>query len=203
MLAFISHNKVDKATARLLAAALVEMGANVWFDEWNLRPGDSITGGIENGISTCDVFVLIWSTPASQSNWIGMELRAIVTRRVNDDTLRVVPVMVDETPLPALVAEYKGFNLATVPDLRRIASEITGVTNVRDVAHMLQKRLHELADAENDPDNPIRVVVCPQCASKNLSVKRDYDHYSGSDAYFVLCLDCPWGTAQKVKGAEK
>lgn len=61
MLVFVSHNKSDKATARLLASALVETGVNVWFDEWSLRPGDSIVGGIENGLAECDVFVLIWS----------------------------------------------------------------------------------------------------------------------------------------------
>ena len=68
MLAFISHNKADKATARLLATALVETGVSVWFDEWNLRPGDSIVGGIEGGISQCDVFVISWSFKAQQSN---------------------------------------------------------------------------------------------------------------------------------------
>jgi hypothetical protein len=55
---FISHNSSDKDTARLLAVALVEQGVNVWFDEWAIRPGDSITGGIETGLSEADVFVL-------------------------------------------------------------------------------------------------------------------------------------------------
>jgi len=59
---FISHNKSDKETARFLAIALVEQGANVWFDEWKIRPGDSITGGIEVGLSTADIFVLVWTT---------------------------------------------------------------------------------------------------------------------------------------------
>ena len=108
MLVFISHNKGDKATARLLAAALVETRVNVWFDEWTLRPGDSIVGGIDNGLAQCDVFVLIWSESARQSNWVGTELRAVINRRVRDRTLRIVPVLTDSTPLPVLVAEYKG-----------------------------------------------------------------------------------------------
>lgn len=201
MLAFVSHNKSDKATARLLASALVEAGVNVWFDEWNLRPGDSIVGGIENGLSECDVFILIWSQHAKQSNWVGTELRAAINRRVGDKALRLVPVLADETPLPVLIAEYKGFNLSSVPDLRRIASEISGVSNLRDIAQLLQRRLHELAESELAPDNPIRVVVCPECASKNLSIERIYDHYSEQDAYFVMCRDCTWGTARKVRNA--
>ncbi len=199
MLAFISHNKADKATARLLASAIVETGINVWFDEWQLRPGDSIVGGIESGISNCDIFVLIWSDEAQQSNWVGTELRAIVNRRVGDHALRIVPVFSDETPLPALVAEYKGFNLQTAPDLRRIAAEIAGNPNARDTAQLLQRRLHELARAELAPDNPIPVVVCPECASKNLDIRRDFDGYSEQEVYFVMCNDCSWGLARKVK----
>ncbi|HEY0152954.1 MAG TPA: toll/interleukin-1 receptor domain-containing protein [Longimicrobium sp.] len=61
MKAFISHNAADKETARLLASRLVERGIDVWFDEWQLRPGDSITGGIETGIGECDTFVTLWS----------------------------------------------------------------------------------------------------------------------------------------------
>jgi hypothetical protein len=199
VLVFVSHNKADKASARLLATALVEAGVSVWFDEWNLRPGESIIGGIEHGLTKCDVFVLIWSANAQQSNWVGAELRAITTRRVGDNSLRIVPIFADGTPLPILIAEYKGFDLATVPDLRRIAAEITGSTNAREIAQLLQRRLHELADAEIAPDNPIRVVVCPECASKNLSIERSYDGYSDQEVYFVLCQDCSWGIARKAK----
>lgn len=199
MLAFISHNKADKATARLLASALAETGANVWFDEWSLQPGESITGGISEGLSECDAFVLIWSHKAATSNWVGTEIRAAITRRVNDRTLRLIPVLVDETPLPTLFAEYKGFSLATIPDLRRIAMEISGVKHSKDLAQLLQRRLHELAAAELAPDNPIRVVVCPECASNDLSIERGYDGYSESDVYFVWCQDCNWGTARKVR----
>lgn len=39
MRAFISHNKADKATARLIAMSLIEHGEDVWFDEWEIRPG--------------------------------------------------------------------------------------------------------------------------------------------------------------------
>lgn len=201
MLAFISHNKADKATARLLATALVEAGVNVWFDEWQMKPGDSIVGGIESGLRDCDVFVLIWSDSARRSNWVGTELRAVINRRVGDNELRLVPVLTDDTPLPTLVAEYKGYDLLTIPDLRQIAQEISGVSNARELAELLQKKLHQLAEAELDPDNPIRVIVCPECASKNITIKRDYDFYSDGDVYFVMCDDCSWGTAGKVRPA--
>jgi len=41
---FISHNKKQKPLARLLATTLAANGQSVWFDEWNLKPGDSLIG---------------------------------------------------------------------------------------------------------------------------------------------------------------
>ena len=94
---FISHNKADKASARALAVLLVEQGVDVWFDEWELCPGDSIVGGIEEGLSNAGVFVLLWSKAAEASNWVGTEVRAFLRRRVDDDGLKIVPLMVDGT----------------------------------------------------------------------------------------------------------
>jgi len=39
---FLSHNTNDKEYVRRLAAATAATGAHVWFDEWTIRPGDSI-----------------------------------------------------------------------------------------------------------------------------------------------------------------
>lgn len=91
MKVFVSHNKADKSTARLIAMGIVEHGEDVWFDEWDIRPGESIVGGIEKGITECDVFVIVWSESAAKSKWVGTELRAIVRRRVDVENLRIVP----------------------------------------------------------------------------------------------------------------
>jgi len=198
MKAFISHNKADKLTARLLAMALVEQGEDVWFDEWEIRPGDSITGGIEEGLSACDVFVLIWSTDAANSNWVGTELRAILRRRVDEGGLRIIPIMLDGKKLPALVADYRGFRLNDSGGLQDIASEIVGRKLPVDIAQQLQKRLHELADGTLPKDNPLRILVCPKCASKNLAITKDYDGYSDSQVYFAICNDCGWCEAKKA-----
>jgi hypothetical protein len=89
--AFISHNSADKEFARLVAIQLVEQGIDVWFDEWRVQPGDSITGGIQSGIAGCDAFILVWSINAQQSNWVDTELRAAVRRRAGDTSLRIIP----------------------------------------------------------------------------------------------------------------
>jgi len=57
--------------ARNFATALAASGESVWFDEWELRPGDSLIGGIEDGLANANVFVIIWSSEAAASNGLA------------------------------------------------------------------------------------------------------------------------------------
>ena len=41
---FLSHSAKDKAVVRLLAERLRQDGLKVWFDEWEIRPGDLTPG---------------------------------------------------------------------------------------------------------------------------------------------------------------
>ena len=47
---FLSHGAKDKAVVRGVAERLRKDGLKVWFDEWELKPGDSIPSKIEEGL---------------------------------------------------------------------------------------------------------------------------------------------------------
>ena len=47
---FLSHSAKDKAVVRPLAERLRKDGLKVWFDEWVLKPGDSIPAKVEEGL---------------------------------------------------------------------------------------------------------------------------------------------------------
>ena len=49
---FLSHSAKDKAVVRDVAVRLRTDGLTVWFDEWVLKPGDSIPAKIEEPGST-------------------------------------------------------------------------------------------------------------------------------------------------------
>ena len=45
---FLSHSAKDKPVVRDVAERLRKDGLRVWFDEWEIRPGDSIPAKIED-----------------------------------------------------------------------------------------------------------------------------------------------------------
>lgn len=187
MQVFISHNVANKADARLLAAALAQRGTNVWFDEWNIRPGESIAAGIESGLAASDVFVLIWSSDAARSNWVGTEVRAYLHRRVSNASLRIVPIMLDETALPILVADNLGFKIAAPEDFEHVAQELSGEHDGHELAQLLQRRLWELAQGQFPEGSPHRYPICPQCGSSDLRHTAFFDSYKEKMVYAVQC----------------
>ena len=58
---FLSHSAKDKAVVRPMAERLRADGLKVWFDEWEIKPGDSIPAKIEEGLEHSRVLVLCMS----------------------------------------------------------------------------------------------------------------------------------------------
>jgi hypothetical protein len=46
-------------------------GADVWFDEWEIRAGDSIPGKVNDALETVDMVVLLWSADADRSKGVA------------------------------------------------------------------------------------------------------------------------------------
>ena len=61
---FLSHSAKDKPVVRELAQRLKADGLRVWFDEWEIRPGDQISRRIEDGLEKSRTLVLCMSANA-------------------------------------------------------------------------------------------------------------------------------------------
>lgn len=83
---FISHASEDKdAVVRPLAAALVAEGLDVWYDEFELRIGDSLRRKIDQGLANSRVGLVVLSHSFIAKGWTNYELDGIVTRSVSGE----------------------------------------------------------------------------------------------------------------------
>ena len=90
---FLSHSSKDKAVVRPLAERLRTDGLKVWFDEWVLKPGDSIPAKIEEGLEHSRVLVLCMSANAFGSDWAQLEAYAVMlVIRTSDGEIRWMDV---------------------------------------------------------------------------------------------------------------
>lgn len=80
---FISHATEDKeAIVRPLAHALREAGLRVWYDEFELRIGDSLRRKIDQGLANSRFGVVVLSPNFFAKNWPQYELDGLVTREM-------------------------------------------------------------------------------------------------------------------------
>ena len=90
--AFICHATEDKHDfVRPLHAALVEKGLRVWYDEFELRIGDSLREKIDSGLASSRFGVVVISPSFFQKNWTQYELDGLTARQMSGEKV-ILPV---------------------------------------------------------------------------------------------------------------
>ena len=90
---FISHASEDKeGTARPIAEKLRADGYSVWYDEYTLKVGQSLSQEIDKGLANCDFGVVILSPSFFSKNWPKRELAGLVAREVVEGRNVLLPV---------------------------------------------------------------------------------------------------------------
>ena len=92
--AFLSHSSVDAEVARRLARDLRAAGVDVWYDEWEIKLGDSLRRKIDAGIDAADYFLVLLSPASLKSEWVQTELDAGLVKRI-EGKCRLIPILWD------------------------------------------------------------------------------------------------------------
>lgn len=102
---FISHSSTDKGWAREFAQRLSGVGADVWFDEFNIKPGDSISESVERGMRASDTIVLLVSDQSVNNSNFFFELGAALG--MNKKIVLIIPEGFSVSKLPISVQRRK------------------------------------------------------------------------------------------------
>lgn len=95
---FISHSAQDADWARSFAQALKERGVTVWFDEFDVRPGESVRDALEAGLRGSDVLVALVDIESPSQPWLFFELGAAIG--MGKKVVPIVPRALDPSALP-------------------------------------------------------------------------------------------------------
>ena len=78
---FISHTSEDKKNVvRPLAQALVNHGLKVWYDEFELKIGDSLRRKIDRGLAKSRFGIVVLSKDFIKKGWTNYELDGIISK---------------------------------------------------------------------------------------------------------------------------
>lgn len=197
--AFLSHNRADKDVARQLGAQLTLAGAYVWFDDWEVRAGDSVVGKVNDALADAEAVILLWSANAKRSNWVRAELETAITRAIEERTFRVISVLLDDAELPALLRPLKWVDLSD-GDVTSAVNGIMGFSTDHDRRRAIQATLDEAGIEIRWFEGYGPVVCCPRCGAgvdrvegwSEVDERRD-DMYAG-----FKCRDCGFDAGGEI-----
>ena len=90
---FISHASEDKdAFVRPLAQALAQLGVKVWYDEFTLEVGDSLSRSIDQGIAHSRFGLVVISEAFILKKWPARELQGLVARDIGGEQKVILPI---------------------------------------------------------------------------------------------------------------
>lgn len=105
--AFLCHSVEDKdSIANRIARDLRNAGINLWYDEWEIKPGDSLRRKIDEGISNAANFLALLTPNSIKSKgWVQTELDAAMVRRISGSA-RLIPILwnVGKSDVPPTLA---------------------------------------------------------------------------------------------------
>lgn len=97
---FISYHHSNKDIARRITNELKGISDHIWFDDQEIRIGDSIKEKIESGLKNSDFFLIVLSDAANKSHWAELELsKAIKLGKI------VLPVKIDSSEPPESIRD--------------------------------------------------------------------------------------------------
>ena len=102
---FLSHSAKDNDVVQDIASRLKSDGVRVWFDEWEIKPGDSIPAKIEDGLEHSRVLVLCMSAAALAADWPQLESHTFRFKDPLNHDRRFIPLRLDDAPLKGSLAQ--------------------------------------------------------------------------------------------------
>lgn len=194
---FISHASEDKdGFVRPLAVALASLGVSVWYDEFSLRLGDSLSRCIDKGLASSRFGLVVISQHFLQKPWPEYELRGLVAREIEEDrvilpiwygvtrrqVLEFSPPLVDKVALKTeglsaqdvaiqILREVRPDLYSAHPrsELERIASGVA----FRELQEEMDRTRKELEETREE----LAEYRCPYCSAPlSLRIDAPVDH---------------------------
>lgn len=132
---FISHASEDKdEVARPLAEALRSNGLSVWYDEFELRIGDSLRRKIDKGIANSNFGIIVISRDFISKGWTNYELDGLITRAVNGEQT-MLPVWHNVTK-----REVLNYSPSLADKLARSTTDFTVEEIADEIADLINER---------------------------------------------------------------
>lgn len=199
----LSYQQQDERPASSLAAALRRVGADLVLDAWTTGPGPDNSpasrGMAHPSADTEDAVVLLWSAAAGKAWGEALAESGLPSGLTGTGEARLVPVRLDDTPLPPSLGSLRHVRLAggTFRMTDATAAMIVHIGSTSVPAPAVRGNVSEELLAISDFGDLGLFAACPGCgvSSDRLGSYTTVEHISDRALYLVICGACGWQDA--------
>jgi hypothetical protein len=110
---FISHSSADRDFVTWLANELKTYCIPVWYSDWEIKVGDSITGKIGAALEEMAGLIIVLSASSIRSKWVREEFNAGLARHLDSQCIPIFPIRIDNCAIPPLLAHRRYADFST------------------------------------------------------------------------------------------
>lgn len=201
----LSYQQQDERSASSLAAALRRVGADLVLDAWTTGPGPgpdnspASRGMAHPSADTEDAVVLLWSAAAGTAWGEALEESGLPSGLTGTAEPRLVPVRLDDTPLPPSLGNLRHVRLAggTYRMTDATVAMILHIGSTAVTAPTVRGDISEHVSVISDFGDLGLFAACPRCgvSSDRLGSYTTVEHISDRALYLVICGACGWQDA--------
>ncbi len=109
---FISYSTKDLPKVNHIKNMLEHSSIEVFVAEYSLLPGQPLSEKIINAIKSCNLFILLWSSSARDSEWVPQEIGI-----AKSSVKTILPVVLEPNlSLPGFISNLKYLNVYQNPE---------------------------------------------------------------------------------------
>jgi len=106
LISYRKSNDERRRFAEAIAHRLCREGFLPWYDEWEIKAGDSIPRELAGGLDNVYAIVLVLSPDYPGERWAREEFESAITKRI-EQGIRVIPIIYEECERPELIRSLR------------------------------------------------------------------------------------------------
>lgn len=156
---FLSHNYKDKDVVEPIATKLREIYGqeNVFYDSWSIKPGESIIGKMDEGLSKCKWFFFFISNNSLNSSMVGLEWQSALYKATKEG-IKFIPIKIDDCYPPQILTNTLYMDMY-VDGFDNTLRNIVDLINNNDTKEYNKKFNNLLCSIERKDNKELKIKI--------------------------------------------
>jgi hypothetical protein len=165
---FVCHSSKDKTLfVKEFVDKLYKHGVNAWYDDYEIKYGDSIIKKINSGLKSSSKGIIVFSKNIMESKFAQNEINSIIYEYIYNENYLIIPVILDDSvEIPPLINHL---SKVKIDDLNNYDDKIKDICDIifgrKELPHI------------GEPPSYFKLEQLPNCTKQDTDIFKRIGDY--------------------------